>query len=143
MRNYLLAELGAVKSTVQIECKNCFDARVTAIISPLFLINQNMFLNNDVTSERIQNLFDSALELIEQGIAKENTDIALAYLRIFCACQLNNFHLLSPNAGTLREQRDWGDEDLSETRYEDLNYEESLYALLERPLVEPEISTDT
>ncbi len=32
---------------------------------------------------------------------------------------------------------------LSETRYEDLNYEESLEALLERPLVEPEISTDT
>ena len=102
-----------------------------------------MFLNNDAISQRIQNLFDSALELIEQGIAKENTDIALAYLRIFCACQLNNVHLLSPSASTLREQQGWGDEDLSETRYEDLNYEESLEALLERPYVEPEISTDT
>ena len=102
-----------------------------------------MFLNNDAISQRIQNLFDSALKLIEVGIEKEDTEIALAYLKIFCACQLNNFHLLSPNAGTLREQRDWGDEDLSETRYEDLNYEESLEALLERPYVEPEISTDT
>ena len=102
-----------------------------------------MFLDNNATSERIQNLLNSALKLIEQGIAKQDTDLALAYLRIFCACQLNNFHLLSPNAGTLREQRDWGDEDLSETRYEDLNYEESLEALLERPLVEPEISTDS
>ncbi len=101
-----------------------------------------MFLNNDVTSERIQNLFDSALELIEQGIAKENTDIALAYLRIFCACQLSNFHLRLPSTDTLREQRDWGDEDLSDASYLDLNYEESLKALLERPYVEPDISTD-
>ncbi len=101
-----------------------------------------MFLDNNTASERIQNLLNSALKLIEQGIAKQDTDLALAYLRIFCACQLNNFHLLSPNTGTLREQRDWGDEDEGGIKYEDLNYEESLEALLERPLVEPDISTD-
>lgn len=103
-----------------------------------------MFLNNDVTSQRMQNLFNEALGLIEQGIQEGNTNIALAYLRFFVASELTLFQPLglNPTRATLSEQRDWWNDDCEESQSEELNFFQGLEALLELPYVEPDTSTD-
>lgn len=74
-----------------------------------------MFLNNNMTSQRIQNLLDSSLKLIEQSIAEGKTDVALAYLKVFYPHELVNVPLLNLNmtAPSLKEQEYWGNEERS------------------------------
>ncbi len=76
-----------------------------------------MFLNNDVITQRVQKLVNSALKLIEQGIAEGKTDVALAYLKIVCpSSEQIDLQLLNLNQTVAQtEQRDSAKENYSST----------------------------
>lgn len=83
-----------------------------------------------MTSHRIENLLDSSLKLIEQGIAEGKTDVALAYLKIFCpSSELTDLQLLNLSRTVVQtEQPNWADENYSSTAPSNLSFWQSFKA---------------
>ena len=103
-----------------------------------------MFLNNDVITQRVQKLVNSALKLIEQGIAEGKTDVALAYLKIVCPSS-EPLDLQLPRLNQTvaqREQRDSAKENYSSTSPSDFSFWQSFKARLDLPHLDSDSSAD-
>lgn len=103
-----------------------------------------MFLSNDVITQRVQKLVNSALKLIEQGIAEGKTDVALAYLKIVCpSSEPINLQLLNLNQTVAQtEQRDSAKENYSSTSPSNLSFWQSFKARRDLTNLDSDSSAD-